>query len=266
MRIAGLQMDIAWEDPQKNLAAARRLATSAKDAGARLIVLPEMFATGFSMDAEKTAASAEMIREGVAAIARDLRAWMIAGYAETVGTAFRNAAGVFDPDGKTAAVYHKIHPFSLAREHEHYEGGQSLATIDIDGVRTTPIVCYDLRFPEPFRIAASDTDLFCVIANWPDVRRFAWRSLLTARAIENQCYLLGINRVGTGDGMVYSGDSVIHDPFGESLASAAKVESIVMADIDPGVVTDVRRKLTFLADRRALVYQKIARDRAERSR
>ena len=117
--------------------------------------------------------------------------------------------------------YHKIHPFSYAGEHEHYAGGEALLSAEVEGVRVTPVICYDLRFPELFRAAADRTDLFVVIANWPEKRAHAWRTLLLARAIENLAFVLGVNRVGTGGGEPHSGDSALVDPYGRLVAGAA---------------------------------------------
>ena len=95
----------------------------------------------------------------------------------------------------------KIHPFTYGGEDRVYTGGERIVTVAVEGVRVTPFVCYDLRFPEPFRLAAEETDLFAVVANWPEPPREAWRTLLRARAIENLCYVAGVNRVGEGGGL-----------------------------------------------------------------
>src|SRR5207237_570429 len=127
-----------------------------------------------------------------------------------------------------------------AGEHEHYAPGEKVITVEIDGVRVTPFVCYDLRFGDSFWNAADGTDVYVVVANWPASRRLHWQSLLVARAIENQAYVVGVNRVGNGGGLDYAGDSRIVDPMGEVLAAAAAIETVLVADIDPAVVKDVR--------------------------
>jgi predicted amidohydrolase len=262
MRIAALQLDIAWEDPATNLARADALASRAAAAGARLAVLPEMFNTGFTMDAERAAAHAKRTRDGLAAIAARHGLWLIGGYAEPGVPGLdgapdarpRNAASLFAPTGEETLRYHKIHPFSLAGEHEHYDGGTALFTAEVDGLRVTPLICYDLRFPEPFRAAAGRTDLFVVIANWPAARRNAWRTLLRARAIENQVWLLGVNRVGEGDGLSYAGDSALIDPLGETHAEVAHAETVLLGEVDAVTVTDARTRFSFLADRKPEVY------------
>lgn len=255
MIVAALQIDTAWEDPPENLRRADELAERAAGAGARLVALPEMFATGFSMAADRVAAHADEIRDGLAEIAMRHGVWAIGGYAEPGEPRPRNACSLIDPTGVERLRYHKIHPFSLAGEHEHYTGGDALPTADVEGLRITPLICYDLRFPEPFRAAAERTDLFVVIANWPTARREAWRTLLRARAIENQAFALGVNRVGEGDGLVYSGDSALIDPYGETLADAAERPGILVGEASAEAVAEARARFGFLADRRAGVYE-----------
>lgn len=261
MKVAGAQIDIAWENPVENLARADHAAKEARALGASLFVLPEMFGTGFSMQADIVCAHSARIHAGASEIAKRHGLWVLAGIAEVVGERPHNAAVVFDPSGRLAEVYHKIHPFTLARENEHYEGGGRIVTIDVLGVRVTPVVCYDLRFPEIFRVAAPETDLFCVIANWPEARRHAWRSLLPARAIENQAFVLGVNRAGMGDGLEYSGDSALIDPFGEAIASAARQPGLVVGDVDSAAVRRARERFSFLADRRPEVYRRAEKER-----
>jgi predicted amidohydrolase len=146
--------------------------------------------------------------------------------------------------------YQKIHPFSFGDENQHYRPGDRVVTWDVEGLRITPFVCYDLRFPEPFRLAADDTDAFVVIANWPERRREHWRTLLRARAIENQAYVLGVNRVGEGGGLVYSGDSAAIDPLGRTLVEASEREAVLVADVEPGAVASWRSTFPALKDRR----------------
>ena len=125
-----------------------------------------------------------------------------------------------------------------------------LVTVDVDGLRVSLFVCYDLRFADEFWQLARDTDVYLVPANWPAKRRLAWTALLQARAIENQAYVVGVNRVGEGGGIDYIGDSRIVDPLGELLATAAGGESMLLADISAGTVRRTREHFPFLQDRR----------------
>jgi predicted amidohydrolase len=146
--------------------------------------------------------------------------------------------------------YDKIHPFSYGREHEHYDAGDVFLTVDVEGLRTSFFVCYDLRFADEFWALAPTTDCYVVVANWPESRRAHWRALLVARAIENQAYVVGANRVGEGGKLDYAGDSMIVDPLGEVLASAARTETIISAEVEAAVVAKVRAEFPFLPDRR----------------
>ena len=123
-------------------------------------------------------------------------------------------------------------------------------TVDVDGLRVSPLVCYDLRFADASWPLAAATDLYVYVASWPAPRRHHWRSLLVARAIENQAYVVGVNRVGSGGGLDYAGDSMAVDPMGEVLVDAGSGEAVVVVDVDPGRVEQVRAELPFLADRR----------------
>lgn len=254
MIVAGIQMDIAWEDPQENYERAGDLVARAVGASATFIALPEMFATGFTMDAAGAAESVTGTRTYLSELAKGAEIHLCGGYAEPTAGRPRNAASIYDPTGDEILHYQKIHPFTLAGEDEHYDGGETLSTTEIDGVRVTPLICYDLRFPEPFRIAADHTDLFVVIANWPEKRSHAWRTLLMARAAENQCYVLGVNRVGEGSGQPHSGDSMLVDPFGNPIATASRDATIVVGEVDAGRVAEAREHFSFLADRRPDVY------------
>ncbi|MCJ7628380.1 MAG: hypothetical protein MUO50_08330 [Longimicrobiales bacterium] len=270
MIVAGIQMDIAWEDPQKNFRRAEELAQRAMEglgeptaladpeATPHLLVLPEMFATGFSMNAEEVSAFAGETRGFLAGLASNLSVFVLGGYAEPGEPLPANACSIFAPSGEEVLHYRKLHPFSLAKEDRHYMAGDALATAELEGVRVTPLICYDLRFPEPFRPAARTTDLYCVIANWPDKRREAWSILLRARAIENQAFVLGVNRVGMGSNELHAGDSVLVDPMGKVVAGVeAYQEGVVLGSVDPKEVLQVRRRLSFLKDRRPELYRSL---------
>jgi predicted amidohydrolase len=250
--VAGIQLDIAWEQPAVNYDRLRPWIAAAATAGARLVVLPEMFACGFSMD---TAAIAEPVDgpsvEFLRRAAGEHGVWVAGSVPERPAGAERpfNTLVLAAPDGALHR-YRKIHPFSYAREHEHYAAGTEFVTVDVEGLRCTLFVCYDLRFADEFWACARSTDCYVVVANWPSTRRHHWTALLRARAIENQAYVVGVNRVGKGGTLEYSGDSRIFDPMGNALATAAEGETMVLADVDPQVVIDVRARFPFLQDRR----------------
>lgn len=257
MRVAVLQSDIVWEDREANFARLRPWIATAAAAGARLLALPETYSVGFSMATERIAEPWE--GPSVAFLHDEARRhglWLAGSLPElprdaAAGSKPANTLVLAAPDG-TLHRYRKIHPFTYAGEHQAFEAGKSHLTVDIEGLRTTLFVCYDLRFANEFWVAAPGTDAYLVIANWPETRRHHWQTLLVARAIENQAYVIGVNRVGQGNKLAYAGDSRIVDPRGEILAAAAKNETLLLAEVDPAEVAATRRELPFLQDRREL--------------
>jgi predicted amidohydrolase len=252
MIVAGIQHDIVWEDPAANFHHLVPLVEHAAGEGARLVVLTETYSTGFTMKTEQTAEAPggpstqflveQATRNGV---------WMCGSLPEKVEgqTIPFNQLVLVAPDGAIQR-YAKIHRFTYGREHESYAGGDKFLQVTIDGVRFTFFVCYDLRFADEFWGLAEQTDCYVVVANWPAARREHWTTLLQARAIENLAYVVGVNRVGAHGRLDYSGDSMIIGPFGEVLAHAGDEETIVMADIDPARVKEVRAEWPMLSDRR----------------
>lgn len=255
MKVAAIQTDISWEDPQQNFQRLAPRIAAAAATGAALVVLPEMFACGFSMNTARIHEPAEgPTPRFLHQMAREHQVWICGSYPETKATTAtggrpHNTLLLAGPGGE-AHRYHKIHPFSLAREHEHYSAGTDYLTVSLHGLRVTFFICYDLRFADEFWATANQTDAYVVVANWPERRREHWRTLLRARAIENQAYVIGVNRVGAGDGLDYGGDSAIIDPLGEALVEARKDPTILLADLDPARVAEIREKLPFLRDRR----------------
>jgi len=257
MKVAGLQLDIVWEDPPENFRRAAALVERAARQEARLVVLPEMFATGFSVRSAGAAEHAERTLAFLSELARCHDLWVLGGYAEPGDPQPYNACSLVAPDGSESLHYRKVHPFSLARENEFFAGGDDLATCDVEGVRVTPFICYDLRFPELFRATADDTDLFVVIANWPDRRGHAWRILQAARAIDGQAWLLGVNRVGEAEGLLHRGDTSLVDTMGEVVATLKDQQGVVIGDVGPDRVKKIRERFGFLSDRRPDLYKNL---------
>jgi len=251
MKVAAIQHDIVWEDAAATREHVAPLIAEAKATGARLAALTEMYATGFSMRPEHMGEDEGGPNEQfLAEQAEKHDMWLIGSVAQKGADGrYRNNAIVAAPSGEVQR-YAKIHPFSYAREHEFYAAGDKFLTVEIDGVRVSVFVCYDLRFADEFWVRAFDTDLYVVVANWPEQRREHWRTLLRARAIENQAYVLAANRVGSGGKLDYAGDSAIIDPLGRAIVEAQHAETVITADVDPGTVAHVRETLPFLPDRR----------------
>jgi predicted amidohydrolase len=254
MKIAAVQHDICWEAAEATCAHVAPMIAGAAATGARLVVLTEMYSTGFTMASDRVAEAPDGPSTTFLAKQAAAHGVWLCGSVPTADPARPrpvNRLVLVGPDGRQYH-YDKIHPFSYAGEHEHYAAGSSYLTVDVEGLRVTGFVCYDLRFADEFWAVARDTDCYVVVANWPAARRHHWRALLTARAIENQAYVVGVNRVGVdANGLDHAGDSMIVDPLGEVLVSGARSEATLVADVDAAVVADVRARLPFLADRRS---------------
>ncbi len=242
LRVTMVQSMLHWED-----AAANRAMFSEKLAGLEgttdLIVLPEMFTTGFSMRSAELAETME----------GETLAWM-RGQARNLDAAIYGSAiitdhgqyfnrGLFvEPSGKVT-VYDKRHLFRFANENEHYSPGQQRVVVEWRGWRILLQVCFDLRFPV-FARNRGDYDTILYVANWPEARRYPWSQLLIARSIENQCYVAGVNRVGMdGKGAHYTGDSVIIDPRGAVIGQVEpSLEGTATVTLDKAALDDFREK------------------------
>lgn len=252
MRVAAVQHDIVWEDPDANFDRLEPQIATAAAGGARLVLLTEMFSTGFSMNTDVTAEpvggpSTAYLQQQ----AKEHGLWIGGSIPERTEDAPLpfNTFVLASPGGEVER-YRKIHPFTFSGEHEHFAAGESFVTIDVEGVHVTPFICYDLRFADEFWATASRTDCYVVPANWPDTRRAHWTALLQGRAVENQAYVVGCNRVGDGGNLHYTGDSRIVDPMGEVLATASGGETVLFADVDSDRVRATRERFPFMPDRR----------------
>lgn len=255
LRVAAVQHDIVWNDRQANFEHLAPQIAAAAAGGAGLVLCTETFSTGFVVDGSLEAepeggpSSAFLIEQAAAH-----RVW-VGGSCPEVPAGDDdprpfNSFVLAAPDGSVHR-YRKVHPFTHAGEQEHFRAGGGLISVDIDGVRCTPLVCYDLRFADEFWTVADTTDVYLVVANWPANRRLHWQVLLQARAIENQAYVVGVNRVGHGGGAEYTGDSRIVDPQGELLATGSLGETTLVADLSAQRVADTRDRFRFLVDRRS---------------
>jgi omega-amidase len=251
MKLIGVQLDIVWEDKAATFARVRRLLEVQRPAAGALLVLPEMFSTGFSMNVAKIQEGGERAAEGfLQSLAREFGVYVQGGVVNVGADGRgRNQALAFGPDGGEIVRYDKMHPFTLGDEGKHYRGGEVIHLFNWGHFSVAPFVCYDLRFPEIFRVAARrKAQLLAVIANWPLPRESHWVTLLQARAIENQAYVIGVNRCGTDPKYTYFGRSMIVDPHGKVLADAGNEEGLVSADVDPQVVENWRRDFPALLD------------------
>ncbi|MCX5797042.1 MAG: carbon-nitrogen family hydrolase [Elusimicrobia bacterium] len=248
MKIALCQLDMAWED---KAATKRRILSLMSDCPPKdrigWVVFPEMTLTGFSMDAAKTALD-EADLAFFAELARTRRACVSFGGVQ----GGCNNLITLDASGQVISTYSKTHLFSMGKEDASYRPGARPERFDLDGLSVVPAVCYDLRFPYLFWNQAARADVFVVIACWPARRAEHWMRLLQARAIENQCYVVGVNRTGRDPLLEYSGNSMIFDPMGEVVLDCRQGEGLFVAaaDVDKTLVAQTRTRLPFFKDRR----------------
>lgn len=256
VRVGLAQMDVIWEKKDDNIKKAEQMIKDAVKDSIDFLIFPEMTLTGFSMDTKLIGEEKESSRtlKIFSEFGKKYDIFLGIGYVETVKDKAFNRYAVISSDGQILADYAKIHPFSYGDEGNYYLGGDNILHAIIKDVQTVPFICYDLRFPEIFQIASKDAHLITVAANWPKQRREHWITLLKARAIENQCYIAGVNRVGIGNGLEYSGDSMIINPYGEILSQTIDGEGIVSADIDVLTVESYRESFRLKDDRKEQLY------------
>jgi predicted amidohydrolase len=247
LNVSIVQAELHWHDPQRNLLEFAKILTRA-ERPTDLIVLPEMFSTGFTMqarehaermDGRSVAWMTETAQKTGAAICGSL-------IIEDAGSYF-NRFVLMRADGKLEH-YDKRHLFRLAGEHEHYTPGTAIRTFELNGWRIRPMVCYDLRYPVWSR-NRDDYDLLIYVANWPDRRHQAWETLIRARAIENLAFVAGVNRIGTdGNDVTYVGGSAIIDYLGNYLVSFAAEPGMSTATLDMAGLSKFREKFPFHLD------------------
>lgn len=257
MRIALGQIDIAWKNKYENQQKCEMFISRASQEKADIIIFPEMTITGVSNDIPYLLdANDEMVKWFKnEAIKYNIN--ICFGYVKGAGDKGKNNLLVVTPQNEEIVEYTKIHPFSYSNEDKYFERGEEVKFFSINEMVFSPFICYDLRFPEIFQIASKKAHTVIIIANWPENRREHWIALLKARAIENQCYVLAVNRVGEDKGLVYSGDSMIVDPLGNIIKTMYEEEGLIIADIDVAQVENIRDKFNVKKDRREELYGKL---------
>lgn len=251
MNIHAVQLDCVWEDPSANRERAKLLLEKAHCQPGDLIVLPEMFLTGFSLNTALTVQPADGAHERfLADLAAAYQCAVMGGVVTAAADGcLYNEAVVYGADGDLLARYQKRQPFTLGGESAVYGAGKKAVVFDWGGFRMAPLICYDLRFPELAREAvALGADVLLYIASWPIARAQHWVTLLQARAIENQAYVVGVNRCGRDPQFTYPGRSIVVDPQGVILADAADREIVLTAPLDLTVVGDWRARFPALQD------------------
>lgn len=256
MKIALGQIDMGFEEKEKAMALCQKLLAEAGENRVDFVIFPEMTLTGFTLhpaayaEERKNSPTMAFFR----AQAKKNHIAVCYGLPVRENGVSTNHCIIVDETGTELADYTKIHPFSFGAEAKYYSGGNALQFCRVKNASVSPLICYDLRFPELFQIASQKSDIITVIASWPASRREHWMTLLQARAIENQCFILGVNRSGTGGGLTYSGDSMAVSPTGAVLAHTKGASGLTIVDIDVNEVAACRASFPVKADRKPALY------------
>ncbi|WP_149494774.1 nitrilase-related carbon-nitrogen hydrolase [Roseiconus lacunae] len=254
MQVVAIQLDMVWEDRAANHQRVEQLIDATAIAPGSLVMLPEMFETGFSMNPERTKQSED--REGEALLRRLAAKYDVAMMGGVVNEYsagdVANECVAFAPDGRELVRYRKMRPFSLSGEADHYGAGTQYRLFEWQGVKIAPFVCYDLRFPELFRAAVKDgAELITLIACWPAKRSEHWVRLMQARAIENLAYVVGVNRCGEEPSLKFDGRSSAFDHLGNCLFEASDQVQALKTELDFGELRRWREKFPALRDLKA---------------
>lgn len=248
------QIDVIWEDAPQNMKKIESFVKEASKNSVELILFPEMVLTGFTMDVDKLVLSEEEIIKWISHIAVNNRINIGLGFAVKVDEKGKNKYVIVSEDGKVLALYTKIHPFSYSGEDEKYYRGNEIFNCKVKEFQVTPFICYDLRFPEIFQFASKNSQVITVSASWPKSREEHWITLLKARAMENQCYIIGINRIGFGDDLEYGGKSIFVSPDGKILNEMNSREVLIIEDLKMEEIKDIKDRFDIKKDRREDLY------------
>ncbi len=262
MQISLVQLDIKYESYEQNMESVQKYIIEASQKGSDIIFFPEMTFTGFSMNVEKNAELCKNTIERVKEMAYG-RIAVGFGWVKQTEEKGENHYTVISPDGTVLADYVKMHPFSYSGEDKYYNAGSKLSSFIYCGKKISIFICYDLRFPEIFQAASKDSEVIVVAANWPERRSDHWKTLLKARAIENQSWILGVNCYGNQQELHYSGDSSIIMPDGTIEAAINNAEGMISVVIGDEMET-ARNNFPIKHDRRTELYKKLYKGSEEK--
>jgi predicted amidohydrolase len=259
MKIATVSLNQAWEDKEKNLNFCREFIAKAAAKKVDLIIFPEMTLTGFSNDIKKISEERNHSStiNSFCELAKKFNIAIIFGVVIKEGEKASNQACFIDKKGKILAAYKKIHPFSFAKENDFYVGGEELKSVAYNGFNFGLTICYDLRFPEIYSALAKTNEIIINIANWPKKRLHHWNSLLVARAIENQVFIIGVNRTGTdGNGLQYEESSAIYNANGDKLECEIDSEMKIFT-LDKNWLKNFKKTFDTTRDRKISFYKSV---------
>ncbi|MGN0375796.1 MAG: nitrilase-related carbon-nitrogen hydrolase [Butyrivibrio sp.] len=255
IKVGICQTDIIFENKVQNLIRAEQFIKECACKGADIVLFPEMSMTGFSMNPQRIYETMDnnAVMERMSEYAVDYNTAVGFGYV-LKDDGYTNRYRIVDKDGSILCDYAKIHPFSYAGEDKVYRKGDKLDYGRIGAFELCPLICYDLRFPELFLAAADKADVIIVPANWGGARNSQWRILLQARALENQCYVIGVNRVGNDPSTYYVGNSIVADPYGNIMEDLGDKENSAVVTLDINTLKNFRREFPVRRDRRKEIY------------
>ena len=259
MKVSCLQMNMEPGKPDLNFNHAKQLICDAVKEETDVLVLPETWNTGFFPKenlAEISCNNGIEVKEQIGRLAREYGVNIVAGsVSNKKENRIYNTAFVFNRKGECVAEYDKTHLFTPLCEDKYYTAGDRLCCFELDGVRCGIIICYELRFPELIRtLALSNIDMLFIVSQWPKARTFHLRTLTTARAIENQMFVVCSNSCGRALDTVFGGNSAIINPLGETLALAGETEEIISAECDMNILNEVSESIPVFRDRREELY------------
>lgn len=258
LKVALFQMNIKWENKEENFAKVEAVVVDAVKQNAQALFLPEMTFTGFSMNIGATSESDRYTVNRMKSICKKYGLAIGFGWVEKCGDKAKNSYTVIDKNGDELATYVKIHPFSFAGEDNYFIKGDKIITFDIDNTTFSCAICYDTRFPELFQAISKNENVRAVVipANWPKKRAEHWKTLVRARAIENQIYVIAVNCVGEIGEVDYSGDSCVVNPDGELQVVANNGEQLICVELDYDV-ENLRNNFPVKKDRQVELYKSI---------
>lgn len=257
MKVGLVQMDITWQNATVNLKKCESYLVEAKESNVELLIFPEMTMTGFSMDADAVLIEYKNVLPKMQELASKYQIAVIFGNVDKSGEQAANQNVAIDQNGNIIWNYTKIHPFSFSGEDNFYIKGDKVVRKEVLGMIVSPFICYDLRFPEIFQVASKSAHVIVVIANWPKARIEHWDTLLSSRAIENQAYIVGVNRTGIGNGIEYNGHSAVFSPLGERLTQLTEKPCILTIDLDIENVLSYRENFRVKNDRNEALYAQL---------
>ena len=273
MKLGLAQIFIQWENKELNKLHVKKCVEEFSKAVSEynetaLLLFPEMSLTGFSMNTENTADLDKETVEYCEELSEEYGVAIGIGWVKKKEKLCENHYSIVTPTKGEVSDYIKIHPFSYSEENKFFKGGNKISICELDNLKIGTAICYDLRFPEIFQVMSKDADLIIVPANWPKKRRTHWNTLLAARAIENQCFLAGINCCGLIGGIEYSGDSALYSPMGDSVEYIDVIED---ADLNNKIfiynisnsVSEIRKSFPVKQDRREDLYIELIKENKE---